>query len=186
MATITVFVRSPISGYITGRTKYCIPLSQGGDPVCTGSGNPHNSCAGGVTPVDIGGSGSLYLRVNYPNVLSIRTFIALPCCPGQPDNYRRAITVELYGKSNGVCYIGSVRYAHVASPAVSHNTLYNLSSGSKLLGTVPTGSAGSCYSGPHSHMERTGGVTVAPCCGATVSTSTNIYRYTWDDAACMS
>lgn len=183
MAIITVYVRSPISGFITGRTNYCkYPY---GSDVCLGSGGVHGTCIGGSSPIDIGGSGSLNLHVNYPNILSIRTFVEIRCCPSTYGNdYRRTITVELYGKSNGLCYVGSVKYAHVASPAVSNNTLYNLTSGTKLLGAVPAGNPGSCYTGPHSHMERVGG-SVMPtglCCGATVNSSTNVYKYTWDNA----
>ncbi len=184
MAIITVYVRSPISGYITGRDQYCKPLSQGGD-VCNGSQGTHGKCMSSSNPVDIGGSGSLYLRVNYPNVLSIVTYINLVCCNSSyGDNYRRMVTVELYGRANGVCYMGAVRFGHVASPAITNGTLYNLSGGSTLIGTVPSGNPGSCYTGPHSHMERSGGSVVAPCCGATVSTSTNIYKFTWNNVTC--
>jgi hypothetical protein len=180
MAVITVYVRSPISGYITGRDKYCVA----NDTVCNGSGNPHGRCRGWSSPVDIGGSGSLYLRVNYPNVRSVVTYVELRCCAGTTcgNNFKRTITVELYGRVDGLCYIGSVMYGHVSSPAVSNGETYNLTSGSLLLGTVTSGSCSGCSTGPHSHMERSGGSVVAPCCGAAVSTSTNIYRFTWDNA----
>ncbi len=180
MALVTVYVRGPISGTITGRNKYCtFPYAS---DVCNGSGSNHGTYMSSSNPVDIGGSGNINLRVNYPNVLSIVTYVSLSCCSSSyEDNYRRMVTVELYGKSNGACYMGSVRFGHVASPAVTNGTLYNLSSGTKLIGTVPSGNPGNCYTGAHSHMERSGGSVVAPCCGATVSSSTNIYKFTWDN-----
>lgn len=182
MAIVTAYVMASISGFITGRDQYCKPLNQGGD-VCNGSQGQgvHGTCLSSSNPVDIGGSGSIYLRVNYPNVSSIVTYVALACCSSMSDNYRRMVTVELYGRTNGVCYMGSVRFGHVASPAVSNGTLYNLTSGSKLIGTVPSGETSGCYTGAHSHMERVSGSVVAPCCGITVTTATNIYKYTWDN-----
>lgn len=180
----TAYVRSPISGCITGRTQYCCGACTGGD-VCSGSCGTHGTCVGWSSPVDIAGSGGLYLRVNYPTVRSIRTIVELRCCSSSCANkYRRTIKVELYAQSNAVCYIGSVMYGHVDGPLVSSNTVYNLSSSSKQLGTVPSGSCGGCYTGPHSHMERSGGSTSAPCCAASVSTSTNIYSWTFDPTQC--
>jgi hypothetical protein len=186
VAIVTAYVRGPISGYITGRTKYCTyPYAS---DVCLGSGGVHGTCRGWSNPVDIGGSGGVYLRVNYPNVSSIVTYVELRCCGTScVDNYRRAVTVELYGRANGVCYMGSVMFGHIANPVVSNGTLYNLSSSAKKLGTAPSGSCGGCYTGAHSHMERSGGSVVAPCCGATVATSTNIYKFTWNNGiACPS
>jgi hypothetical protein len=177
----TAYVRSPISGTITGRDKYC-----GCPGVCNGNGSNHSTCRGWASPVDIGGSGNLVLRVNYPTVQSIKTLIGDQCCCDPcPDEYERTVTVELYGQPNAACYIGSVMYGHVSNPQVNHNTIYNLTSGNKTLGTVPGGSCnscafGSCYTGAHSHMERLGGTTVAPCCCTGVTGSTNIYKWTFE------
>lgn len=180
MTLVTVYVRSPISGYITGRNNYC----NGGDPACNGSGAVHGTCRGWSNPVDIGGSGNLYLRVNYPNVRRVVTYVELRCCStSYGSDYRRTVTAELYGLNDtGYCYVGSVMYGHVKSPAVSNGATYDLTSGSLKIGTVPSGNPGACFTGPHSHMERSGGSVVAPCCGGTVSTSTNIYKFTWDNA----
>ena len=186
MTIITVYVRSPISGCITGRNNYCNGNCSNPDSTCTGSGNTHGTCMSSTSPVDIGGTGTINLRVNFPNVLSVITYINLVCCSTTYANdYRRMVTVELYGKSNGKCFIGKVRYGHVANPSVANNTIYNLpTSGVLALGTVPSGSPGSCYTGAHSHMERSGstGSTLAPCCGTTVSSSSNIYKFTWDNS----
>lgn len=177
----TAYVRSPISnGCISGKTQYCCGVCDG--DVCNGSCGAHGTCAGGTSPVDIayiGGSLDLYLRVNYPTIRSIKTFVELRCCPGCANQYRRTIKVELYECPNAIYYIGSVMYAHVDNPQVSNNTVYNLTSSSKWLGTVPAGACGGCYTGRHSHMERSGGSTIAPCCAVGVTTSTNIYSWTF-------
>lgn len=178
MTIYTINIYSPISGIITGRDNYCITS----DPICTGSGASHGSCSGGSSRVDIGGSGTLYLRAT--NVKSFIPRISLACCGGTScgDNFKRVIKIELYGKANGVCYIGAVLYGHVTSPTVSNATVYNLSGTSYAIGSVTTGSCSNCSTGAHSHMERFGGSVVAPCCGLSVSSSTVIYRFTWDDS----
>jgi len=150
--------------------------------ICNGSCGNHGTCVGGTSPVDIartGGSWNLYLRVNYPTVKSIKTYVELRCCTGCATKYRRTIKVKLYQCPNAIGYIGTVMYAHVDNPQVAHNKVYNLTSSSKKLGTMPTGSCGGCYTGPHSHMERSGGSTSAPCCATDVSTSTKIYSWTF-------
>ena len=173
----TAYVRSPINGCITGRTQYCCGGCAG--DVCSGSCGAHGTCVGGTSPVDIGGSGDIYLRVNYPTVKSIKTVVQLRCCTGCADKYRRTIKVELYECPGAIYYIGAVMYAHVDNPQVANNWVYDLTSSSKKLGTAPSGSCGGCYTGPHSHMERSGGSTIAPCCAVGVSTSTNIYSWTF-------
>ena len=185
MAIVTVYVRSPFSGCITGRNNYCNGNCSNPDGNCNGSGNQHGTCRGWSNPVDIGGSGNVYLRVNYPNVRRAITYIGLHCCGSAScgDNFKRTISVEVYGLNNaGYCYIGTVMYGHVSNPAVTNGGIYNLTSSILLLGTATTGSCTGCSTGAHSHMERLGGSVVAPCCGATVTTSTNIYKFTWDNA----
>ena len=176
----TAYLRAPVSGTITGRENYCVCP---GD--CDGGNTVHARCRNWTSPVDIGGNGNLVLRVNYPTVQSIKTIIGDQCCcDACPDEYERTITVQLYGQPNAACYIGSVMYGHVVNPQVANNTTYNLTSGNKTLGTVPGGSCdvctfGSCYTGAHSHTERSGGTTVAPCCCSSVTSSTNIYKWTF-------
>ncbi len=198
MTIYTVYVKSPIAGTISGRANYCtdnLPGTPYPDPICTGSLGTHLPCMGWSNPVDVGGSGSLYLRVNYPNVRSIRTTVKPACCLNSIydtcssiANYRQVVVVDLYGGADGLCYyMGSVMYGHVASPAVVDKGLYVVpASGQILLGTVPSGSCvidpqHKCFTAPHSHMEVTGGTVVAPCCGASVSGSTNIYKFTWSN-----
>lgn len=181
----TAYVRSPYNGTITGRTKHCVCP---GD-TCYGSGSDHGSCKGGSwagTSIDVSGSGDLYLRVNYPTVRSVVTWVALECCGGSgcADQYRRMVTVDLYALPNAVCYIGSVAYGHVANPQVGNGQTYNLTSSSKMLGTAASGSCGTCSTGPHAHMERLFGSTVAPCCCTTVTTATNIYKWNFDPLHC--
>lgn len=181
----TAYVQSPIGGYISGRTNYCCVVNNVcSDGSCTGSCSPHGTCKGWSSPVDIGGSGSLYLRVNYPTVRSIVTWVEFKCCSSYPDDIRRTITVDLYYQQNAVCYIGSVMFGHISSPQVGNGVTYNLTSSTKWIGNVPTGYTGGCYTGPHSHMERFGGSTLAPCCCQTVYTSTNIYSWAFDPANC--
>ncbi len=176
----TAWVYSPAGGIITGRTYYC------GCGICDGTGTLHGICKPGWTaPIDVDSNDNeeIYLYVNYPTVKSIRTLREYECCCNNANNFGRVIIVELYSETNGVgCFIGGVLYGHIANPAVSHNTIYNLSSSSKKLGTSPAGSwscgGSSCYSGSHVHMERSGGTTVAPCCCVdTTKGSTKIYEY---------
>jgi hypothetical protein len=177
----TAYVRGPFSnGCISAKVKYCNHNCQGGDP-CDGNGNTHGTCGGGATnsAVDVAyvsGSLDVYLRVNYPTVNSIKTFVNTLCC-GCDDNYKRTIKVELYQCPNAIGYIGTVIYAHIASPQVNNNTIYNLTSSSKKLGTAPSTACG-CYGGVHSHMERLGGSTLSTiCCAVSVSSSSNIYSW---------
>lgn len=130
----------------------------------------------------LSGSLDVYLRVNYPTVKSIKTFVGLTCCSScteYPD-FRRRIKVELYQCPDAVGLIGTVFYAHIASPQVSDNTIYNLTSSSKKLGTAPAPGGCGCYGGYHSHMERSGGATLSGiCCATSVLSSTNIYSWTF-------
>jgi hypothetical protein len=58
--------------------------------------------------------------------------------------------------------------------------IYNLTSSSKKLGTAPAAGGCGCYGGYHSHMERSGGTTLSGiCCATSVSSSTNIYSWTF-------
>lgn len=179
----TALVRAPVGGQITGRSKYCVSCGDGDS--CFGSGNTHATCKGYSSPVDIAGTGTIRLYVNYPTVKSIVTLIGLECCcDACPDQYERTITVKLYGQPDGVYYIGAVMYGHVSNPLVTHNTTYNLTSSSKDLGSVPAGAcndcAFDCYTGPHCHMERSGGSTSAPCCCLNATQgSTTIYEWSF-------
>lgn len=139
-------------------------------------------------PVDIGGTGALNLNVNYPNVRRVTINIGSQCCSSCSDsNVKRTVTANLYGLNNtGYCYVGSVMYGHVASPTVLDGATYDLTSGSLRIGTVPNVQCGGCYTGAHSHMERSGGTVLAPCCSGSVSTSTRIYKFTWDNAQACS
>lgn len=182
----TAYVRSPFGSdaCISATKKYCNHSCQGGDP-CDGNGNDHGVCAGGATGTSIdvayiSGSLDVYLRVNYPTVKSIKTFVGLTCCSGCDDKFRRRIKVELYQCPDAMGLIGTVFYAHIESPQVNDNTIYNLTSSSKILGTAPAAGGCGCYGGYHSHMERSGGATLSGiCCASPVSSSTNIYSWTF-------
>ncbi len=179
MTIYTINIYSPISGYITGRDNYC--LAGDTNVNCLGTGAVHYGCNSGSSRVDIEGSGALYLRAT--NVKSFIPRIGYYCCSstGCANDYKRTIKIELYGKQNAVCYIGAVLFGHVTSPTVSDGVIYNLTTTAYQIGSVTTGSCSGCSSGAHSHMERFGGSVVAPCCGTSVSSSTPIYRFTWDD-----
>ncbi len=180
MAAVTAYVRSPFS--TTGM------LVRGDDNYCDGSGT-HPVCnpgAGWVLPTDISGVGTLTLRVNYPNVRRIRTFVGLQCCSDtSPTNLRRVVIVELYGVTtvpDPACryaYIGSILYGHVASVSVGDNQWYDLTSGEKVLGTVATETASRCSTGGHSHMQIMPGGTRLVTCSSTISSSTSIYKWIW-------
>lgn len=181
MTVVTVYVYSPIaSGTITGRTKYCVS----GNSTCTGSGSTHYGCRGWADRVDVGGSGALYLRVNYPNARRVITYIGSQCCPSCGNiDVKRTVTADIYGLNNtGYCYIGSVMYGHVGSPTVSNGQIHDLTSGSLRIGSAPNTQCGDCYTGAHSHMERLYGSVVAPCCWGPATSTTRIYKFTWDNA----
>lgn len=169
----TAYVYAPIGGTITGRGNYCgVPCDN--DP-CGGDHGAHSTCKGWLSPIDIGGTGDINLYVNYPTINGIFTLVEYECCNNDQNNYGRAITVELY---SGETYVGAVMYGHVANPTVTHNRFYALTSNSKKLGTVVGGVFGTCYTGAHVHLERSGGVTQAPCCCATATRGTTIL-YRW-------
>ncbi len=192
MAQYTVYVRNPIEtgGRITAVDKYCLEPY---DPVCTGSDpdpDHHLTCRLWSYPVDVDGSEGqgLYLRVNYPNVRNIKTFVESRCCGDKAcatAQMKQTVTVDLYGGAGAACYyMGSVMFGHVASPTVQDKQVYAVpASGVMKLGQVPSGYCALCYEGAHSHMEISGGTRVAtlPCCNATINSSTNIYKFTWMD-----
>ncbi len=182
----TVYVYSPADGIITARDDYCGSPCDA-DP-CTGDHGTHATCKGWSSPVDIDAydGEEIKLYVNYPTVKSIKTLVEYECCCNDQNKYGRAIIVELYALRDAQCYIGSVLYGHIDNPQVTHNTVYNLSSSSKRLGYAPAGAhscgGSTCYSGSHSHMERLGGQTVAPCCCTdTVKGSTPIYKFIYSN-----
>ncbi len=176
MTLITAYVRAGLSGSITGLDTYC--------PSPT-----HHACRESslfTTPVDIGGPGDVYLRVNYPNVASIRTTRSLSCCggiSGCPDVLKSYVTVELYGRSNGQCFIGTVGYGHIENPV--SDGLHNLLSGEFKLGTASPDHSCICSTGSHSHMEQKGGSRLALTCGQVITTSTNIFSFQYDSVICM-
>jgi len=156
----TAYVRSPISGCISGRDNYCAveageTCCNCGD-VCHGPGGPHGSCAGGSSRVDIcGGAGSaIKLRVNYPTIKSIQTWVSTSggpeCCDGTgcAAQYKRTIKVDLFMEPNQEIYFGTVLYGHVNNPKVSNGQMINLASSTNN------------------------------CCCISVSTSSNIYSFT--------
>lgn len=180
----TTYVYSPVTGIITGRTKYCVSCSDG--DTCTGSGNNHGacSCCGGSSPVDVDTSdnGAVRFYSNSAAVKSFRTLVyASGCCsPCGNGDINRTIKVQMYGFPDGTCYIGGVVYAHIANPQVIHNTLYIGSS--KLLGYAPGGNCG-CYAGSHSHIERIGGSNYQiPCCCNQAYAGVTAF-YTWPNCA---
>ncbi len=179
------YVYAPISGTITGRDYYCTDdLGCRCPGSCSGCLSTHVPCKGWASPVDIAGTGSVYLYVNTA-VRKVQTWVELRCCSsGDGTDYRQAITVDLYVYNNGkYCYVGSVMYGHVANAQVQNGAWYDLSSsGGKLkLGDVPGGKLW-CYSGPHTHMERYLGEVVAPCCCASVQAGTTvIYRFYYNE-----
>ncbi len=190
MTIYTTYVYGPLSnaGSVSGRQFYCVRPTD----TCVGSDAEHVPCGSGWIreyAVDIAASGDIYLRAT--NVKSIRTYIETTCCGcGCSTNFCRLIKVELYGKVNGGCYMGSVGFGHVMNPQVAHGALYNYTNPFKL-GTANTDNGGcgagccsGCSSGIHSHMQVMGGSIVAPCCNATVTSGTQIYRFTWNDINC--
>jgi hypothetical protein len=57
------YVYAPISGTVTGRDSYCsCPCGN-----CNGCGSAHGRCKNWASPIDIAGTGSIYLYVNYPS-----------------------------------------------------------------------------------------------------------------------
>lgn len=179
MGIWTVYVRSPLSavGRVTGVDSYCVDGTP--HPVCQGA-------AGWRSPTDIGGGGTLTLRVNYPNVKGIRTYVGLQCCSDSyPADLRRVVIVQLYGAHPipgcAPIYIGSILFGHVASPQVDNDRWYDLTSGEKVLGTVATQTAPPCSTGPHTHMQVMPGGTRLVSCDQQVSSSTSIYTWTWSD-----
>lgn len=196
------YVYAPISGRITGRDYYCKCPDCTGN--CSGCTTAHGRCKGWASPIDIEGTGpSIYLYVNYPTVRRVQTWVEYKCCCQETNNnYARSITVDLYVYDNGkYCYVGSVMYGHVANPTVGNGQWIDLSSNRLKLGEVPTGcylckscpdqcgcptcscpnpscNCWVCYTGPHAHLERYLGETVAPCCCMDVAEGTTaIYRF---------
>ncbi len=185
------YVYAPVSGTITGLDQYCS---------CVGSTKPHPRCCCDqlcrdqwYNPVDIGThrqTPSIWLYFSI-GIRSIRTFIRYLCCDGcsgQQHDYSRTVIVELYAEPNAVCYIGAVKFGHVAFPQVQDGQIYNFSGATSIkIGYVVGGDyppncknegKECCYTGPHVHMERSGGERVAPPCCATVSEGTTpIYRW---------
>jgi hypothetical protein len=181
----TAHVYSPVTGNIHARNKYCLfngSTCQDGN--CTGSGANHNPCSGGggASPIDVDTSDNGPVRI-YANsaVKSIRTFVnSTGCCSSGCGDVNRTVKVNMYGYTDGTCFIGAVLFAHIANPQVGNNQLY-LFSGSKLLGYAPGGSCG-CYSGSHAHIERIGGTTssnIPCCCNLATGGSTQFYSWTF-------
>lgn len=173
MTILTVYVYSPLAGWISGRDYYC-----GATSVCNGDGGIHGSCGGGQNRVDVAGSGTLYFRAT--NIRSLYLSYGT-CGSGCSTDIMRTLKISLYGKPDGFCPVGSVLYAHVGQPLLPSG-LQNYSGGLLAIGSTPSGTCGDFYTGAHSHMERFGGTVVAPCCYANVTTGTAIYKFTWDDS----
>lgn len=154
---------------ITGR------VSQG--PGCNAN---HATCGAGYSPIDIGGTGDIYLYVNYPTVKSIRIIVGSLCCnAGTGADYRRTVKVELYGQLNASCYFGSVLYGHIRDLAVQDG-VYNLTSYSLRIGRVIEQGLGpgTCYTAAHVHMQHGGGATVYASCLQNVTAGTTTI-YSW-------
>jgi hypothetical protein len=181
MATATL--KSPVTGTVTGKAVYC----QCPGDVCAGSGATHGSCNGGSSKYDIdaGDGEAIKLRVNYPTVKSIETWVytsgAAACCESTScaSKFKRTIVVDLFSQvdANAGSYIGTVLYGHIDNPVVSHGQVINLSSGVFTLGYAASGSCTGCSTGSHVHMEKWGGSANSYCCCTTVTTSNVLYSW---------
>jgi len=162
MAILTINVYSPRSG-----TRFC-PFD-------------HLTCPNGSDPIDIMGTGNLVFRAT--NVKSFSVYRSL--CGGSDCNteLRTLMQINLFGRQNQECFIGSVRYLHIKNPIYANGHAQNYNGESLKIGEVPTDSC-STYNGYHSHMERFRGQLVAPGCNQSLSLNTLVYRFTWDDSTC--
>jgi hypothetical protein len=170
----TVYVYAPFTGRITGLDNYC-------------NGSPHYPCRNAqpyqVSPVDIATSGSVLKIYLYPSRVSgVYVYIQSRCCCSYASSYGRTIIVDLYSIEG--CYVGSVWYGHVdplpyddPDKPKEVREGWNPINGPLPLGRTTLGqccapcgcSSGCCYTGPHVHMERTGGARLSLYCGQIVS-----------------
>jgi hypothetical protein len=179
----TVYVYAPFTGRITGLDNYC-------------SGGAHTPCRNAqpaqVSPVDIATSG-VVLKIYFYASRSSKVYISTEnrCCYSNTGSYGRTRIVDIFSIEG--CYVGSVWFGHVDyipynDPDKSKEASdgWHVVSGPLLLGQTPQGlccapcgcSSGCCYTGPHTHMERTGGTRVSLYCGQIVTGGTTpIYRF---------
>lgn len=163
----TAYVYSPFTGYI----------SQG--PGCNGN---HVLCGSGASPVDVAGSGTIKLYVNYPTVKYVYVQVALLCCnvSGANDDQKRTVKLDLYDAQS--CLYGSVLYGHIRSLQVSHGQWITLTSSNLPIGQTVSTLHSTCYQGIHIHMQRSGGTTHTSC-GANVNQGTTPI-YSWNTGPC--
>lgn len=179
----SVYVYAPVSGTITGLDNYC-------------NGTPHRPCRNvqpsQVSPVDIGTGGNMRKIYLYASRVS-KVYISTQyrCCCGQNGIYGRTRIIALYSSEG--CYVGSVWFGHIdyipwndPDKPLEAQDGWNVYNGPLLLGRTPGNNccapcgctSGCCYIAVHTHMERDGGISVAPPCGTPVTAGTTpIYRF---------
>ena len=176
MATADVWIYAPISGtiYSNGNGNYC-------------SGGYHAPCkSGDGNCIDIAGVNDVFLRINsYSVVGSVKVIEEFYCAPGCADKYRRIITCELWQYQNlGGVYIGRVAFGHIDAPQYTGTQTVNMYSNLIRIGSVPSGTCGSYYTGAHSHIEynpspSTGQLAPLSCYNS-IGTSDWMYRITYN------
>lgn len=172
------------SGQMSATGKYC-----GGTYSCGPCCHPSVSCS---EPQDIQVSGA-------PNIIftadSIVRSIGVTrssnaCSSGSGCSslpYTRVLTVYMYSGLNGTgIQLGAVTFAHVNNPLATgyYNTATEPGTGHayKVIGSVPSGTCGQCYTGQHVHWERCGNsiVNSSISCGDTMLHSLSwVFRYSY-------
>ena len=101
--------------------------------------------------------------------------------------YTRIVNIHMFSGSMGSgTSLGVVTFAHVDSPLTSsyYNTFIGPGTGHayRTIGSVPSGTCGSCYTGPHVHWEHCGNsiINSGISCGDTMIRSLSwVFQYTY-------
>lgn len=193
-----VYVYSPINSSAISLSCYCSEnrCGTGNCPVntpCGCSACTHPNVAGGYCcPLDISAATGTLIKFRGNSLVeSIQIEYFTGVCGSETGDINNGIKVHMFRKPNAECEMGAILYAHLKNREsyVQPWQIINKPSGSNLvqnLGITPAKPAGSnCYRGTHVHLEVQGGSRKSfSQCGSSVSTSTWIYNWYWNEGWC--
>lgn len=193
-----VYVYSPITSNTVSISCYCSEnrCGTGNCPLntpCGCSACTHPNVIGGFSnPLDISASENTVIKFRGNSLVeSIQVEYFTGVCGSETGDINNGIKVHMYRKPNAQCKIGTILYGHLKNRSnyVQNWQIIPKPAGTNLvkeLGQTPAIPAGSnCYRGKHVHLEVQGGSRKSfSLCSTSVSTSTWIYSWYWNEGWC--
>lgn len=188
----TLYVYAPVSGQLVSLDCYCSKAGCNSTPPCGPSGCTHTIVggAGFSSPIDMGwfSNGTIIRFRASSGVQSIEIEYISNVCASVGSPWTDGIKVHMYRFQNRSCYMGTILYGHLKRRVrfVADGAWFNYPSGgwAQPIGKLPADCLCGCSTGIHIHMETNVGTRTSQSCGNSLTTSSWIYSWFWNDGWC--